>query len=112
MTIGRRGTLGPGGRRGHRRARLRPGEPRLRRSSSRRARSGFDRRSNPHVGFGNGPHTCIGLQLARLEAQAFLRVLLAEVPDWHLLPGARMEVAEIEGSVVPVRFDALPIATG
>ncbi len=72
----------------------------------------LDRRSNPHVGFGNGPHTCIGLQLARLEAQTFLRVLLTEVPNWHLLPGARMEVAEIEGSVVPIRFDALPVATG
>ena len=72
----------------------------------------FDRPSNPHVGFGNGPHTCVGLQLARLEALAFGRALLVAVPDWHLLPGARITWADIEESTVPVRFDALPLAVG
>ena len=72
----------------------------------------LDRRPNPHVGFGNGPHTCIGLQLARLEASVFLEVLLAAVPDWRLAPGARITTAVVEGSTVPVRFDALPIEVG
>jgi cytochrome P450 len=72
----------------------------------------FDRASNPHVGFGNGPHTCVGLQLARLEALAFGRALLAAVPDWHLLPGSRMAIVEIEGSSVPARFETLQLEVG
>lgn len=69
----------------------------------------FDRASNPHVGFGNGPHTCVGLQLARLEALVFGRALLAAVPAWRLRPDARMATAEVGSSTVPVRFDALPL---
>jgi cytochrome P450 len=69
----------------------------------------LDRRPNPHVGFGNGPHTCIGLGLARLEASVFLEALLDAVPNWRIAPGALITTSAIEGSVVPVRIDPLPL---
>jgi cytochrome P450 len=72
----------------------------------------LDRRPNPHVGFGAGPHTCIGLQLARLEARVFLEALLAAVRDWRLTTGADIAFAVIEGTTVPARFEHLPLVTG
>ena len=69
----------------------------------------LDRRPNPHVAFGSGPHTCIGIHLARLEARVFLEELLAAVPDWRLGPGVAFETTRLAGDEVPARFDALPI---
>ena len=42
------------------------------------------RASVPHIGFGFGKHACLGLNLARLEAQIWLERLLEELPDWEL----------------------------
>src|SRR6185503_2064303 len=47
----------------------------------------LDRRPNPHVAFGSGPHTCVGLHLARLEVRVFLEELVRAVPDWYLGDG-------------------------
>ena len=44
----------------------------------------LERSPNPHVAFGNGPHTCIGVHLARIEARVFLEELLAAVPAWSV----------------------------
>lgn len=42
------------------------------------------RHPNPHVAFGGGgPHLCLGMHLARLEASAMLRELLTRLPDTH-----------------------------
>ena len=48
----------------------------------------LDRAACPHVGFGHGPHYCLGAPLARLE----LRVALETVV--RRLPGLRLAVAE------------------
>ena len=69
----------------------------------------LDRSPNPHVGFGNGPHTCIGVHLGRLEIRVFLEELLAAVPDWRLLPDPAIEYDLIEGAKVPIKFEKLPI---
>ncbi len=69
----------------------------------------LDRRPNPHLAFGSGPHTCVGIHLARLEARVFLHELLSAVPDWQLAGPARFEAARLAGDVVPARFDALPL---
>ena len=63
------------------------------------------------VGFGNGPHTCIGVHLGRLEIRVLLEELLGAVPDWR--PAARsqsVDYDQIEGAEVPVKFERLPIA--
>ncbi len=36
----------------------------------------LDRRPNPHVAFGAGPHTCVGAHLARVQARVLLETLL------------------------------------
>jgi cytochrome P450 len=47
----------------------------------------LDRRYNPHLAFGAGPHACLGLHLARTEAQIVFERLWRRLPDLRLEPG-------------------------
>lgn len=47
-------------------------------------------RAGPHLGFGAGPHYCVGAPLARLEARAALTALLAACPRLRLDPAAEL----------------------
>jgi len=40
----------------------------------------IDRSPNAHVGFGHGPHICLGAKLARLEIEVMLNAVLDR---WH-----------------------------
>jgi cytochrome P450 len=62
------------------------------------------RRAGPHLGFGFGFHHCLGLNIARQEARAFVRVLLDALPElrvaeadfgdsWALWGPRRLELA-------------------
>ncbi|WP_406813408.1 cytochrome P450 [Mycobacterium sp. M23085] len=42
------------------------------------------RKIRPHIGFAFGLHSCLGMNLARLEAQIFLEELIASLPDWEV----------------------------
>ena len=42
------------------------------------------RRKLSHLGFAFGLHSCLGMNLARLEAQIFVEELIDTVGDWQL----------------------------
>jgi cytochrome P450 len=46
------------------------------------------RKGKPHLGFGYGMHQCIGMNLARVEAQALIGRLITAAPE--------LEVAEVQ----------------
>ena len=68
----------------------------------------FARHPNPHVTFGHGPHHCIGAQLARLELQVALRLLLERLPGLRLAEGA--EGVQWQFGVIVRGPSRLPIA--
>ena len=72
----------------------------------------LDRRPNPHLAFGSGPHTCIGIHLARLEIRVFLEELLEAIPDWHLGDGAAFDTVRLVDDEVPRLFHRLPLVIG
>ncbi|MGW8702352.1 cytochrome P450 [Streptomyces eurythermus] len=68
----------------------------------------IDRAACPHIGFGHGPHYCIGAALARLELRVALETVLRR------LPGMRLAVPEKDlrwktGGVIN-GLHALPVA--
>ncbi len=52
----------------------------------------YDRGPNRHLGFGLGPHRCLGIHLARRELRIALQVFHRKLPDYHLDPD-KMAVA-------------------
>ena len=61
---------------------------------------------NPHIAFGCGEHSCIGSQLARLEARVFFEVLLGRYPTIELVGDVdRMRATMVPGvKRMPVRL--------
>lgn len=49
----------------------------------------LDRRPNPHLGFGFGPHVCLGMQLARVETRVALESVLSRFPEMRLADMSR-----------------------
>jgi len=64
------------------------------------------RASTRHLGFGVGPHFCLGASLARLEARAAFAELLQRAPEFTLVePPTRLESPWARGFVsVPIRL--------
>jgi cytochrome P450 len=48
------------------------------------------RESKQHLGFGFGMHSCLGLNLARLEVEVYLNRLLDLLPEWELAEDASL----------------------
>jgi cytochrome P450 len=65
------------------------------------------RQSRGQLGWGNGPHTCIGLHLSKLEMQALLRALATRVSQIHVGEPRRLLNNTLQGiSRLPARFTA------
>lgn len=61
-----------------------------------------------HMGFGQGPHFCLGAALARLETKVALRNLFERFPDLRLA----VPPEQLERQAMPLwnRFENLPVA--
>ncbi len=53
-----------------------------------------DRSPNPHLGFGVGPHVCMGINLARLEIRVIFEELTRRFPSMVVAPGVAPVYAE------------------
>jgi cytochrome P450 len=67
----------------------------------------IERKRNPHLSFGFGPHTCIGNHIAEIEAKVFLKALLEVSAPWEI--SAQSEIRFYGGvlSSVPEHFAKL-----
>ena len=66
------------------------------------------RHPNPHIAFGCGEHSCVGAQLARLEATVMFEELLGRFPKLELVGDVdRMRATMVPGvKRMPVRLGA------
>lgn len=66
-----------------------------------------DRTPNKHVGFGFGPHVCLGMFLARMELTIFFRELLPRVEKFRLAGKPRWVQTNFVGGLktLPVEVD-------
>lgn len=65
----------------------------------------LQRRPKRHLGFGHGPHHCIGAHLARLEGKLLVEELIRAVPEYEVDEAA----CERPGSEFQIGYTALPI---
>ncbi|MEM7337418.1 MAG: cytochrome P450 [Actinomycetota bacterium] len=68
----------------------------------------IDRQKNRHAAFGLGPHRCLGSNLARLEMNVAIEMLLARYPEFTLVEGAEPQYSA--GNVRGPR--AVPVVMG
>jgi cytochrome P450 len=68
---------------------------------------------NPHLGFGIGPHFCLGANLARMEIVTVFQELLTRLPDITVPEGVTPGRAEsslvIALQDIPATFTACPV---
>jgi cytochrome P450 len=58
-----------------------------------------DRRPNPHLAFGNGPHFCIGAHVARVELETIFRHLLARLESFEVVGTVERLRSIVNGSI-------------
>jgi cytochrome P450 len=68
----------------------------------------LDRPPGGNLGWGNGPHTCVGIHLAKLEMAALLRALVAQVETIEIAAApTRIRNNTLQGiGALPVRLEA------
>jgi cytochrome P450 len=65
------------------------------------------RQARTHLGFGFGPHQCLGQQLARVELQIALTTLLRRIPGLRL--AAPLPATEYKNSAIIYGLRSLPV---
>jgi cytochrome P450 len=65
----------------------------------------IDRPNNRHIGFGAGPHRCLGAHLARRELTIALAEWHKRVPEYRIKPGADIR----EHAAVQIGLNNLPL---
>jgi len=68
----------------------------------------LDRKPNPHVAFGFGPHLCLGAAHARLVVRTLLKCLCEQVRSIQTL-GAEEKVEREESYDRPLAYDSLTV---
>ena len=64
------------------------------------------RRNNAHVGWGNGPHTCVGIHLAKLEMRLLLEAMVPRVDRIVAGPPTHLQNNTLQGIAhLPARFE-------
>jgi cytochrome P450 len=67
----------------------------------------LDREEPAHVGWGNGPHACVGIHLSKLEMQALLRAMASRVGRVEIGEPERLVNNTLQGiSYLPVTLHA------
>lgn len=66
----------------------------------------IDRNPNRHIAFGNGPHTCIGMHLAKQELRIMLEELLPKIESIELTGPTKVIQTTFVGGMknMPVKF--------
>lgn len=67
-----------------------------------------ERSPNPHLGFGFGRHTCIGMHLANIEARIILEEWLLAFDSWTVADTSEITF-DAEYPTVPARFERLDL---
>jgi cytochrome P450 len=64
------------------------------------------RKFQTNLGFGFGMHSCLGVTLARLEAQIVIERMLARIPDYHVAGEVIYNAFALRGpKVLPIALD-------
>lgn len=69
------------------------------------------RHPNPHMGFGGGPHACIGNQVAKAETRALLEALFDSGQTWQVVDEV-IDWTTYGQSRIPGRFRSVTVAWG
>jgi cytochrome P450 len=65
----------------------------------------LDRARNPHIGFGDGIHRCLGASLARLEMRVVLEEVLKRIPGYAITDESEVKI----GGYLARHVTALPV---
>jgi cytochrome P450 len=68
----------------------------------------LEREDNRHIGFGAGPHRCVGSHLARTELIAVMQEVLPRLPNLRLQPGVELHYSAgglVGLNALPVEWD-------